>query len=142
MSLRRNQRRNQRGHAMLELAVCAGVMVACLSGTFQFGYTFFVYNQLVNAVGNGGRYASLRPRTADEQADKTAIRNMVLFGESRPSPNAVPVVRNLKPEQVEIEFLEDAVRVGVREFQVDAVFADFTLTGKPVVEFPLLGGTR
>jgi hypothetical protein len=44
--------RGQRGHAMLELAASAAVMVACLGGTFQFGYTFYVYNQLVTAVGN------------------------------------------------------------------------------------------
>lgn len=136
------RRRNQRGHAMLELAICAGVMVACLSGTFQFGYTFYVYNQLLSAVGNGGRYASIRPRTADDEADKAAIRNMVVFGESRPSPNAVPVVRNLKPEQVDVTFAEDSVRVGIREFAVDAVFAGFPLAGKPVVEFPVLGGRR
>ena len=51
-------RNREKGHAMLELAACAGVLVACLAGTFQFGYTFYVYNQLVTAVANGGRYAS------------------------------------------------------------------------------------
>ena len=51
----------QSGHAMIELAVSAAVMVTCIAGTFQFGYTFYVYNQLVTAVGNGGRYAAVRP---------------------------------------------------------------------------------
>ena len=40
--------RRDKGHAMLELAASAGVMLACLGGTFQFGYTFYAYNQLVS----------------------------------------------------------------------------------------------
>ena len=47
----RPAKRRDRGHAMLELAISASVMVTCLVGTFQFGYTFYVYNQLVTAVG-------------------------------------------------------------------------------------------
>ena len=45
---------------MIELAVSAAVMVSCLGGTVQFGYTFYIYNELVTAVGNGGRYAAMR----------------------------------------------------------------------------------
>jgi Flp pilus assembly protein TadG len=135
------KRRNQKGHAMVELAICAGMMVTCLSGTFQFGYTFYVYNQLVSAVGNGARYASVRPHSADEEADKTAIRNMVVYGESKPSPGATPAVRNLKPEQVDVEYLTDrpAVRVAIQGYKVDAVFAEFEFSGRPSVEFPYLG---
>jgi hypothetical protein len=57
-------------------------MVACLGGTFQFGYTFYVYNQLVTAVGNGGRYAAMRTYRASGSTDiekgKEAIRNMAV----------------------------------------------------------------
>ena len=133
-------RRHQRGHAMLELAISAGVMVTCLGGTFQFGYTFYVYNQLVSAVGNGARYASVRPVSSDPDADKAAIRNMVVYGESKPSPNAVPVVRNLKPEQVQVEYAQDGatVRVAIQGYKVDAVFGEFEFSGRPGVEFPVV----
>jgi Flp pilus assembly protein TadG len=126
---------------MLELAISAGVMVACLAGTFQFGYTFYVYNQLVSAVGNGARYASVRPVSNDPEADKTAIRNMVVYGESRPAPNAVPVVRNLQPEQVEVAYVQEgaAIRVAIQGYRVDAVFAEFEFSGRPGVEFPVIG---
>ncbi len=138
------KRRNQRGHAMLELAISAGVMVTCLGGTFQFGYTFYVYNQLVSAVGDGARYASVRPVTADVEADKAAIRNMVVYAEPKPSPGAIPVVRNLKPEQVRVEYVQDgaAVRVAIEGYKVDAVFGEFEFSGRPGVEFPVIGGTR
>jgi hypothetical protein len=129
---------------MLELAICAGVMVTCLGGAFQFGYTFYVYNQLVSAVGNGARYASVRNLSGNIESDKTAIRNMVVFGESKPSPDARPVVRDLKPEQVAVEYAEDgsAVRVAIKSYKIDAVFTEFEFTGRPGVEFPYVGASQ
>jgi len=140
---------NQRGHAMIELAVSAGVMVACLAGTVQFGYTFYVYNQLVTAVGNGGRYAAMRTYRASVPSDiekgRAAIRNMVVFGDSRPAPGVVPQVANLKPEQVQVDWVMDesgkpaAVNVSIIDYTVDAAFGMFRFTGKPAVEYPFVG---
>jgi Flp pilus assembly protein TadG len=143
------RREKQRGHAMLELALSAGVMVACLAGTFQFGYTFYLYNQLVTAVGNGGRYAATRTyraaTTGDVEAGKAAVRNMVVYGDSRPTPDAVPVVPHLTPEQVRVEWIEgpagepDRVAVSVTGYKVDAVLGEFMFNGRPAVEFPFVG---
>ncbi len=71
---------------MLELALSAGVMVSCLAGTFQFGYTFYIYNELVTAVGNGARYAATRTYRSDAETSKAAIRNMVVYGNRHPRP--------------------------------------------------------
>src|ERR1700676_5223652 len=105
-------RRNQSGHAMIELAVCASVMVSCLAGTFQFGYTFYVYNQLVTAVGNGGRYAAMRTYRAataqDIEKSRTAVRNMVVYRAARPTDGAPPVVANFSPDQVDVEWVKDS----------------------------------
>jgi hypothetical protein len=142
-------RAGQRGHAMIELALSAGVMVACLAGTVQFGYTFYVYNQLVTAVGNGGRYAAMRTFRAagsrDLEQGKAAIRNMVVYGDSRPAPDAPPQVANLKPEQVEVDWVVDdagaptAVNVSIVDYTVDAAFGMFRFTGKPSVLYPFVG---
>ena len=140
----------EKGHAMLELAISAGVMVSCLVGTFQFGYTFYTYNQLVTAVGNGGRYAAMRTyRSAvpsDTEKGKVAIRNMVVYGDARPAPNAPPQVANLKPEQVQVDWVMDesgtrpvAVDVSIVDYTVDAAFGMFRFTGKPAVEYPFVG---
>ena len=139
----------QRGHAMIELAVSAAVMVSCLGGTFEFGYTFYLYNQLVGAVGNGARYAAGRTYRAataeDVEKGKNAIRNMVVYGDSRPVPEAVPLVANLKPENVRVEWVGDkpgapeAVNVSISDYKVNAVFGQFVFTGRPGVEFPYLG---
>ncbi len=124
--------RPQRGHVMLELAVSASVMASCLAGTFQFGYTFYVYDQLITAVGNGARYAAQRTYRAataqDIERGNAAIRNLVLYGDAQPAPDAAPVVRNLKLEQVEVRWVlgEDdtpvAVDVTIHNYVVDAVF--------------------
>ena len=142
-------RAGERVHAMLELAVCAAVMVSFLAGTFQFGYTFYLYNQLVTAVGNGARYAAQRTYRAaspqDIERGKAAIRNVVVYGDSQPAPDAAPVVPNLKPEQVEVRWVSSgadapqAVDVAIRGYTIDGVFRAFTLDGRPSVEFPFVG---
>ena len=143
------RRSRQSGHAMIELAVSAAVMVSCVAGTVQFGYTFYIYNELVTAVGNGGRYAAMRTYRASGQSDidkgKVAIRNMVAFGDSRPAPHAAPQVANLKPEQVSVDWVMDAsgkpaaVSVSIVDYTVDAAFGIFRFTGKPAVEYPFVG---
>jgi hypothetical protein len=140
---------SEKGHAMLELAVSAGVLATCLAGTFQFGYTFYVYNQLVSAVGNGARYAAQRTYRAatpdDLDRGKAAVRNMVVFGDAQPAPDAVPAVAGLKPEHIEVEWIPgkggtpEAVDVSVHGYTIDAIFRAYTFDHKPFVEFPFIG---
>lgn len=135
---------------MIELAVSAAVMVSCLAGTVQFGYTFYIYNELVSAVGNGGRYAALRTYRSASPADiekgKTAIRNMVVYGDARPAPGTPPQVANLRPEQVRVEWIKDEsgdnpafVDVAIADYTVDAAFGMFHFAGRPAVEYPFVG---
>jgi TadE-like protein len=143
--------RRQAGSAMIELALSAGVMLAFLGGTFQFGYTFYAYNQLVTAVGNGARYAAMRTyRSAsaqDIEKGRAAIRNMVVYGDARPQPDARPVVHNLKPEQIQVEWKESSgpgsaprsVTISVAHFAVNALVTEFNFDGRPSVEFPYVG---
>jgi hypothetical protein len=124
-------------------------MTAFLAGTFQFGFTFYVYNQLVTAIGNGGRYAAMRTYRGatpqDLEKAKAAIQNFVVYGDTQPTPDAVPVARDLKPEQVDVRWVLDAsgapsaVDVSIGSYTVDAVFKTFTFTGRPGVEFPYVG---
>ena len=142
-------KKSQRGHAMLELAFAATVMASCLGGTVEFGYTFFVYDQLVSAVGNGGRYAAMRTYRAataqDIEKGKAAICNLVVYGDSKPEAGAAPVVPGLTPENVKVSWVMDdkgvpsAVDVTLEKYQVNALFGAFTFTGRPSVEFPFVG---
>src|SRR5262245_10747497 len=144
------RRARQSGHAMIELAFSAMVMVTCLAGTFQFGYSFYVYDLLVTAAGNGGRYASSRGYRAaspgDVEKGKAAIRNMVVYGDPHPEPGAAPVTIDLKPENVEVSFVPGdaggaplAVDITIVNYTVHAVFGTVTLNRRPFVEFPFVG---
>jgi Flp pilus assembly protein TadG len=145
--MRRDLQR-ERGHAMLELAISAGVMVSCLVGTFQFGYTFYTYNQLVTAVGNGARYAAQRTYSSGiedvERAD-AAIRNMVVYGDAQPAAEATPVVPKLTPAEVDVrwDLAGDGtplnVNVAIKGYTTDAIFRSFTFDGRPSVQFPYVG---
>ncbi len=149
----KQRQRSQKGHAMIELALCAGVMIACLSGTFQFGYTFYVYDELVSAVGNGARYAASRTYRAANASDidkgNAAIRNLVVYGNSRPAPDAAPTAPNLKPENVQVTWIKDdtrdengapsAVDVSIINYSVGAMFGTFALNRRPLAEFPYIG---
>lgn len=127
---------------MLELALSAGVMTACLAGTIQFGHAFYVYNQLINAVGTGARFASKRPISTDPEADRAAIRNMVVYAEAKPAPGAPSAVPGFRPDQVEVEFVEDKVRIAIRGYKIDALVTSIDLDGRPAVEFPYIGPSQ
>lgn len=139
----------ERGHAMLELAISAGVMVSCLVGTFQFGYTFYTYNQLVTAVGNGARYAAQRTyRSGAAQGldrGNAAIRNMVVYGDAQPAAEATPIAPKLTPADVEVhwDLAGDGtplnVNVAIKGYTMDAIFRSFTFDGRPSVQFPYVG---
>jgi hypothetical protein len=144
------RRRGQKGHALLELALCAAVMVSCLTGAFRFGYTFYIYNELVTAVGNGGRYAAMRSYRAatpeDVEKGKAAIRNMVVYGSPSPAPGAAPVVPNLIPLQVQVTWVAGerggpptAVDVFISGYKSEAGVGSLTLDKRPSVEFPFVG---
>jgi len=145
----RRGRVGERGHAMLELAISAGVMVSCLVGTFQFGYTFYTYNQLVTAVGNGARYAAQRTYRSgtaqDVERGNAAIRNMVVYGDAQPPSDATPVVPKLTPAAVEVrwELAGDGsplnVSLAIKGYTMDAIYRSYTFNGRPSVQFPYVG---
>src|SRR5712672_877880 len=74
----------RRGNAMVEFALASTILIPLFIGTFQFGYTFYVYNLLSTQIGAGARYTSTRTFRCSDAASiakfKTAVGNMVRFG--------------------------------------------------------------
>lgn len=137
---------NRRGNAILEFAVAASVLVPLLVGTFQFGYTLYVYNNLDSAVRGGARYASLRPYDAatatPSDAFQTAVGNMVVFG--NPQGSGSPVAPGLSIANVEVGprmngAAPESITVTIKGYAVDAVFTSFHFNGKPSATFPYAG---
>src|SRR5271167_2018146 len=94
----------RRGSAILEFAVATTILVPLLVGTFQFGYTLYVYNNLDSAVRGGARYASLRSydsaTATPSPAFSSAVKNMVIFG--NPEGTGLPVAAGIGAANVEV----------------------------------------
>jgi Flp pilus assembly protein TadG len=131
---------------MLEFALGASVMVAVFAGTFRFGYTFYQYNALKNAVNTGARYASLRVYDSSTPTPsagfREAVANMVLYG--NPSGGASPVAPGLTPANVAVQpvftnGVPTAIKVSIANYRVDAVLGTSTLNQKPSATYPYQG---
>jgi Flp pilus assembly protein TadG len=92
------------GNVMIEFAIGSGVLLMVFTGTFQFGYTFYQYNNLENAVARGARFASLTPydsaTATPSDAFRSAVRNMVLYGS--PTAGAAPALPGLTADNVQL----------------------------------------
>jgi hypothetical protein len=136
----------RRGNAILEFAVATTILVPVFAGTFQFGYTLYVYNNLDSAVRGGARYASLRAYDAasatPSAAFSSAVKNMVVYG--NPAGTGQPVAQGLSVSNVEIVpnmngAAPESITVRITGYTVDAIFSWFTFNGKPAATFPYLG---
>jgi Flp pilus assembly protein TadG len=159
---------SRRGNAMVEFAAAAGILIPLFVGTFQFGYTFYVYNLLSTQMRAGARYASMltykgSDGTSPDSTFKTAVKNMVLYGNPNPANGAKAMEPGLKTSQIDVEIkgsdgVTDAsatvqpvivyVRLGTVtaggctsdcSYTLDAVITKFALSGKPIATFPYVG---
>jgi Flp pilus assembly protein TadG len=133
----------------VEFALCTLVLIPVFLGTWSFGFTFFQYAQLENAVRSGARYASVRTydsaSTTPSSAFLTAVQKATVYGDpAADTATATPVVAGLTPGKVQlaVTFTSGApsgMTVSIANFQVESFLNKVTLTGKPYVWFPYLG---
>ena len=138
--------RCRRGNVMIEFAIGATVLTSIFAGTFQFGYTFYQYNLLKNAVSDGARYASLRPydssSTTPSSAFQDAVKNMVVYG--NPAGGSSPIAPNLATSNVNLNVtftnsVPTAMTVSITSYTIGAVFGTTTLNNKPSVTYSYQG---
>jgi len=135
------RRRTRAGSALIEFAGSLIVLTAVFVGVFEIGYAFFSYATLVSAVRAGARYSALQQHgTVASPEAANAIRNLVVYGDPKPTEHAQPVVRGLSTQNVEIVIGPDTSTVSLRGFEVDALFAKLKLDGRPTVTFPIASG--
>lgn len=148
MNLKRRFR-SRRGNAMIEFALAAPLGLLALAGTFQFGYSFYVYNQLQLSIRDGVRYGSLMDYKGTSSvcvaATQDVVKNLVVYGSPAPAAGASPVVRGLSKSNVNVSFNPDTngvptnVTVSAAAFTVDGIFTTFTFNGKPMASVPYVG---
>jgi Flp pilus assembly protein TadG len=143
---------SRRGNAMIEFALSAMVLTYSFTAVFQFGYSMYLYNELVGAVRAGARYASLAMVSNDgsqavQSAYTTAVQNMVVYGNTSPAQGDQAVVPGLTTGQVNITPtfpngtapVPSYMTVSINSYSIDAVFKTYTLTGKPSLKVPFMG---
>jgi len=139
----KNQRR---GNAMIEFAISFGLLFPVLAGSFQFGYSFFIYNQMQTATRSAARYASLllydSMTETPSDAYLTAVQNMVVYGD--PDGGTDSIVPGLTPENVTVDmaFVNEAPRevtIGIENYRADAVFKMVDFNTKPHVTVRYMG---
>ena len=148
------KRRSQRGNAMVEFALASLILVPVFANTFQFGFTFYQYLRLEEAVRNAARYGGSRTFNAGNSASitafRTAVKQMAVYGDSEAS-SGTPLVPNLTTSQVNVTIVDNSgnaasssvsprkVAVSVSGLNVNGIFGSVTLSGRPYVEFPYFG---
>lgn len=141
---RPNSRR--RGNVFVEFALGFPLVFLVLTGTFQFGYSFFIFNRLESTVRSAARFASMRTYTGSNGVSSaayiTAVKNYAVSG--NPDLDTPPVVPGLTPANVDVvvtmdQGLPDRVKVSITGYTISAVFKTITLTGRPFASFRFAG---
>ena len=136
----------QRGSVLIEFTLSATVLTLLFLGAWQFGYAFYVYAELDQAVRAGARYASLRTydsaTSLPTDAFLAAVQNEVVYGD--PAGGATPIVPNLTTGNVSLSvaFTNSAptsVAVAITNFPISALFTNITLINKPTSQFAYQG---
>lgn len=144
-------RGNRSGNTLVEFAIGSTILVAAFTGTFQFGYTFYRYNTLVNSVNAGARWASLAPYDSltgtPSNAYQTKVKNIVVYG--NPAGTGDPLLPGLQTSNVNVSMEmfgateEDdvpyAVTVKINGYTINAIFGDMVCNNKPIVRYAYQG---
>jgi Flp pilus assembly protein TadG len=139
------------GSAMLEFALGSSILVTIFTATFQYGYEFYQYNVVFNAVNNGAHFAALQTydsnTTTPSSAWIAAVKNMVLYGDPTGTSTTL-IVKNLAVGNITITigsvgsgttFSPRSVTLAITGYSINAVTGSYTLTGKPAVTYPFQG---
>ena len=139
------RRRKSGGNALIEFALAFGFLFPVLTGTFQFGYAFFVYNELQTAVREGARYAAFKTydsgSSTPSAAFTTSVQNAVVYG--NPAGGTTPIVPNLTTNNVNLTVtwtngMPTQMVVSIQNYTIDAFLRTFTIN-KPSASFNYVG---
>ncbi len=139
------------GSAMVEFALGSTILVTVFASAFQYGYIFYQYNALENAVINGAHYASQYRYTSLTSTPSgtftTNVKNMVVYGDPT-GTNTTPIVKNLATTNVNLtvgmlgsgtNLVPSSMTVFITGFTIDGLFGSFTCTNKPAVTYAYQG---
>ena len=137
---------------MIEFALGSGILITVFTSTFQYGYIFYQYNALFNAVNNGAHYGAMQiydsTSATPTSAFSTAVKKMVVYGDPT-GTSTTAVARGLTTANVTVTigsvgssgttFSPTSVTVALTGYTINGVVGTYTLTNKPAVTYPFQG---
>jgi Flp pilus assembly protein TadG len=144
--------RGRSGHAgsvMIEFTLSLAFLIPLFLGVWEFGYSFYIYSALENAIRAGGRYASTikydSATTTPTSSFLTAVQNMCVYGDpAADTTTAKPMVPGLATSNISLTVTfannaPSAMTVAITGFKLPTYAGTVTLTNKPYVWFPFTG---
>jgi Flp pilus assembly protein TadG len=140
-------RRKRQGSVLVELTLSLTFLTGLFLGVWQFGYAFFIYNELEEGVRAGARYASNRTydsaTSTPTAAFLTAVQNVVVYGDPAPASGATPVAPGLTTGNVALTVgftsVPTSMTVSISGYTLPTYFGNATLSGKPTTSFQFVG---
>ena len=139
----RNRTSRERGSAMLEFALSVITLTFLFTGTFQYGYSFYVYNNLETSIRSAARFASIQPYPATDFIQNT--KNVAVYGKIAPNQGDPTVAPNLDPSKINVRVVMGTngapayVEVSVTSYALSSLLGNWMLNGKPVATFIYTG---
>lgn len=145
----RTRRRRSSGNAMIEFTLSMMTLAPLFLGAASFGYTFYVYEKLANAVRTGARYASVRTYDSATSTPtspfSTAVKKMTVYGDPDANTStATALVSGLTTSNVNLTVtftsgVPTGMTVSISGYEVPSYMGRITLNNKPYAWFPFTG---
>ena len=142
ISVRKKSR--ERGHAVVELAFVWTFLWLLITGVYQFGNAFFIYNRLEAATSDAAMLGSrMNYDLADSGASfTTQVKQMAVYGD--PGGGSTPLVPSLTTANVNVNVTKVGispvyVTVTIQNYTITNLFRNFALTNKPRVTVAYTG---
>lgn len=135
-------RATRAGSVLIEFTLIAPFLTLLLLGAWNYGYAFFRYSELEEAVRDGARFASIR-RLDDNSPGIYTKEVQCVVATGTPDCSAASVVPGLTFDKVTVQRFPETgrpteIEVFVTTFPI-AEFFPVNLTNKPRARFPYGG---
>src|SRR5215510_13745263 len=88
---------NERGTALVELAIGAAVFFTVIFAVLEFSRLLWTHNALADAARQGARYAAINCSSSIAQ-----VKNVVVYGVPSPANGAKPVIYGMTTGKVTV----------------------------------------
>ncbi len=111
---------NEQGATLVEFSIAALAFLTVMFGVIEFGRALWVHNALSDAARRGARYAAVH--SVDDVAK---VKNVVVYGDE--DGGTQPMIPNLTPDQVTVNYSEMAVNKGTVSVSIDEYQFQFVI---------------